>query len=296
MTPEVQTLPVQGEAAAADDRGASPQEPLRGAEPVVCARDASYRCGSYRSFEFATFDVYAGEVCALVSSAHAPVRDLLLAIAGLVAPTAGSLRVDGAEYARRTRSGLLGGMLRRVAPARVGLGVVSGVAEVDGSLTVEEAVACERALRLGRGARRGTGRSRASDAVLEGLAAFGLATHADQRVERLSAAACGRLSAALACAGAPRVAVVDLADPSCSGMAVGELEVMLRDLGDVARAHDMAIIVGMTEPAAARAATRALALDMDAAEALTACGIASNHRGGRPSTTAGGAFKEVDGR
>ena len=54
------------------------------AEGVVMARDASYVRRGYRSFEHADFEARAGRVTALLSVEAAPVRDILLTIAGVV--------------------------------------------------------------------------------------------------------------------------------------------------------------------------------------------------------------------
>ncbi len=222
------------------------------------ARDASYVRRGYRSFEHADFEARAGRVTALLSVEAAPVRDILLTIAGVVAPTAGSLRVCGCERAGRAR------LRAAFAPARgtrVGLGVVSGFAGQEPASTVGEALGRELAL---------AGAASDAAAVLDCLARFGLATHVDQRVERLAPAARLRLSAALALAGSPRVAVVDASDAFCQGLSASDGAAVLRDLAPVVRAADAALVVGTCDARVARAADAAYPLDMDAAEALGA--------------------------
>ena len=118
-------------------------------QPVVRAHDISYSKRSYRSFEFASFSVGAGEVLAVLSSSHAPARDLLLAIAGLVRPTSGTLVVAGTDLtAART---LPFGLGTRLSRTTAGLGVFEHVAPVQSVCTVEEAVAREMRLCNPRG-------------------------------------------------------------------------------------------------------------------------------------------------
>lgn len=114
----------------------------------------------------------------LLSTDHAPARDVLLAVAGLVRPTSGSLVVCGVELAGGAPASGLAALRRAFAPrerlprAQVGLGVFERVAEVSGAWTVEEAVAREARLRAHRGgaarvrdAADASGSSHAGDAV-----------------------------------------------------------------------------------------------------------------------------------
>lgn len=93
----------------------------------------------------------------LLSTEHAPARDVLLAVTGLVKPTSGSLVVCGVELAGGAPASGLAALRRAFAPrerlprAQVGLGVFERVAEVSGAWTVEEAVAREARLRAHRG-------------------------------------------------------------------------------------------------------------------------------------------------
>lgn len=224
------------------------------ADPVVVCRDATYAPrGGYRSFEFASFEAAPGAVTALLSADPACARDLGLAVAGLVRPTSGSLRVRGVELARARSRGA------RLPRGSVGIGFVTGAAEVDGTLTVEEAVARELAWRG------------AADAdVLVYLGEHGLATHADRRLDLLDARSRARLSGALALAAAPAVAVVDLGDPFVQGLSARDAELTVSAWRRVARARGCAVIACTPEPAAARAADAAVALDIPSAEALAA--------------------------
>ena len=274
----------------------------------------------------------------LLSTEHAPARDVLLAVTGLVKPTSGSLVVCGVELAGGAPASGLAALRRAFAPrerlprAQVGLGVFERVAEVSGAWTVEEAVAREARLRAHRGgaarvrdAAGANGSSRtgyaadlaagvaehtaafspecepAADAVgkrdakqspfgagprvsdvLPFLAALGLATASEQEIDRLSPAQRARFSAALALAGAPRVAVVDLTDPFVTGLSAADASMLVEDARSVAVRMGTAVLVATSEPACACAAEAfgcsACALDIPAAEALDAM-----RASGRPS-------------
>lgn len=316
--------------------------------PAIVAHDVSYRSGAYRSFEFSSFEVSPGEVCVLLSTEHASARDVLLAVAGLVRPTSGSLVVCGAELAGDAPASGLAALRRAFAPrerlsrAQVGLGVFERVAEVSGAWTVEEAVAREARLRAHRGGAarvRGAagtnGSSRAGDAadlaagvaesdaehaaacspecepaadatgkrdakqspfgagsrasdVLPFLAALGLATASEQEIVRLNPAQRARLSAALALAGAPRVAVIDLTDPFVTGLSAADASMLVEDVCSVAVRMGTAVLVAASDPACARAVEAfgcsTCALDIPAAEALDA--MRASGRPGEPVPTA----------
>lgn len=249
-------------------------------EVVVAAREASYAHGGYRSFEFVSFDAVRGRAMALVAQDGILARDLLLAIAGLVRPTSGSLAVLGVELADAVspagNDGVLGRMRRgfsslrreRLPRGSVGMGIISGLFEVAESLTVEDCMRQEFELRT-------RGNDDMSADVLDHLAIFGLATHADRPVCGLDADARSRLSAALACVGYPRIACIDLSDPFCRGFDVERGVLLARDLNDIARAHAMALMVGTYEPRLAAALDDACPLDMECADALSSCAAPS---------------------
>lgn len=217
------------------------------AQALIVANDACYRARGYRSFEFASFSAFPGEVVVLFGADRAQARDLALACAGLVRPTEGSLVVAGADIARGSR------------PPRgaAGAGVFCGLLDVDGVLTVEEVVRREAGLRRGP----------ASD-TLDYLAEFGLATHAEQGVDALGPAARARLSGALACSGGVRVAALDLNDPFCDGLSADDAAAAVSCLRRFAQSHAACVVVAAREVAAARAADFAVALDMASADAL----------------------------
>ncbi len=223
-------------------------------DALVVAHDASYCVRGYRSFEFASFSARAGEVLALFGTDRVAARDMALACAGLVRPTAGALSVAGVDVAGRAR----------LAAGIAGVGVFSGFVDADGSLIVEECVGHELRLRRAAGVD-----------VLEYLAEFGLATQAEQRVDMLAPAARAQLSAALACAGGVRIAALDLDDPFVDGLSTRDARLVVTLAQRYARAHRVCVVVATREPAVACAADAVVALDIPAAEAL-ACQTAAS--------------------
>ncbi len=225
-----------------------------GLSPIVVARDASYEAAGYRSFEFASFEVYPGDVAALVSVDTAASRDAALACAGLVHPTSGSLAVDGIELARRARRSLRVPSLSR---GFAGVGVFTGLFDVDVALTVEQTIARECAYRG----------DRATD-VIDYLAAFGLATHVDRTLAALDPAARVRLSSALACAGGVRLAALDLNDSFLDGASLADIREAMGLVRAYCAEHGACAVVATGEPDACDAFVRAYPLGIDAAERM----------------------------
>lgn len=236
--------------------------------PVISAHDASYVYRDYRSFEFMTFSAEAGTVHALLCSEHVPARDALLAIAGIVQPTSGSLVVCDTELAfpaqpsRRRLGGHRPSRGRaRLPHAAVGLGIFTGVAPVARHMTVEESVTHEAALR-GSGGRD----------VLTYLAELNLATMAEQWIDDLDALGVARLSAALALAGEPKAAVIDLTDEALTALPAAAAAELVCDVGVCARRMGCAAVVATSEVSCARAADAVTPLDIASAEQLAASG------------------------
>ncbi len=216
--------------------------------PLLTLNDASYVVSGYRSFEFVSFTVHVGEIAAAYALDRAPVRDVLLAAAGLVRLTRGSVTwgSDDARSLRRTSFSLY--------HAPVGMGVLSGVADLDEHLTVEEVLRHEESA---CGLRR-----MGEEATLRHLAAFGIATHADRPIEYLEPAARARLSATLAAVGTPTVSVVDLTDAFCCGLTALDAKALIADLCSFARAHKTCFLLGTCDADVYRAADVCVALDM----------------------------------
>lgn len=219
---------------------------------VVRAEDIAYARRGYRSFEHLTFTVAPGEVHVLVDAAARPARDALLAVAGRVAPTAGRLEVCGSALPRGAFR------VRRC----VGLGWFAGVNDCPPQQTVAEALSHELALR---------GRAVPYEQVLDILAAWMLATHADRAVDELDPDACARLGAACAAAPCPQLAVVPALEgavpPACSVALVRLMRAWAERTGT-------AFLAATAVPAAARAADAWTPVSIEAAELMEADGRA----------------------
>lgn len=227
----------------------------REAAPLVVARDAAYAPRGRTSFEFVTFEAAPGEVCALVGDSSTACRDLTLAVAGLVAPTAGSLVVDGVELAAPRRLGRA-----RLPRLVAGVGVYQGVLDIDMNATVEACLRREWSLRVHA--------VPSQDEVLDHLASCGLATLVDQRVKALDAAQRARLSGALACAGGVKVASFDMGDPFVGQLAAADACALMRDMRRWAALTGACFVVAVRDAHVARAADNSVPLDMASAEAL----------------------------
>lgn len=248
--------------------------------PVIVAHDATYGARGYRSFEFASFVGREGEVVALLSSDRAPARDLALACAGFVRPTAGSLSVGGIELARPSGARHRISRGPRLPRGYAGVGVFSGLFDIDRELTVEEAVVRELRLRAER--------TRCiAEPPLEYLAMHHLATHADQRVSQLAPLYRARVSAALACAGGVKVAAIDLGDAFVEGLSADDACAVVDGVRSVAGDRGVCVVVATQELRAALSADSRCALDIASKEGLER--TASLHEGAQ-------AKKEGDAR
>lgn len=265
-------------AASAPEQGLPAPErtaPTSAAGLRVVARDASYSVRGYASFEYVSFCAFPAQVTLLVATSPAAARDMILAIAGAVRPTAGSLRVGEDELALTVGSPFWCRRCARLAPGTVGLGYMSDLAEVEWGKTVEEAVSGERALWAPAGTRRDAmplsaeKPSLPDDDVLEYLARHRLATQANQTVARLDPVSRVRLSAALAFAACPAVVALDLTDRFFLGVSASQVCGFLGELKEQARVSGSTVCVAVADASLASAAHAAFGLDAVAREELS---------------------------
>lgn len=234
-----------------------------GGASVVEARDLCIARGGVRTCEFATFDAYPGEVVALAAAEVPPVRDALLAVAGLIAPAEGSLSVAGIELAARPARGPM--RLRpRLPRGTVGVGVIAGVCDAVSTETVEDALVRE----FSYWGRPAVAPAEDGEGVVDYLGRFELAGDIGRSVGSLDPARCARLSAALAFVCRPVAAVVDLTDTFVRGLSAEDAAAFVQLLARIAGAEGAAVLVGTTDVALAQRAGRAFALDIDTAELL----------------------------
>ncbi|WP_051799456.1 ATP-binding cassette domain-containing protein [Catenuloplanes japonicus] len=184
--------------------------------PVVEARGLGVRHRKEWIFKDIDFEADEGELVALTGPAGSGRTSLLLALAGRLRTSAGTVRCDG--------------------PAALGL--VAGVHEPEPALTVAENLR-ERRLLLGRRARPG--------ATVE--PPFGL--RPDARVARLTPYPRQLLGLALALLGGPRLIVVDDVD---QGLDTSERAALWEVLAQVA-AEGPAVVASCRESASTRVFT-----------------------------------------
>lgn len=230
---------------------------------VVEARDLCIVRGGVRTCEFATFDAWAGEVVALAASEVAPVRDALLAVAGLIVPAEGSLSVAGTELAAHSARGPLH-LRPRLPRGTVGVGVVGGVCDAVPTETVEDALVRE----FSYWGRPAVAAEEGGEGVVDYLGRFELAGDIGRLVGSLDPARCARLSAALAFVCRPAAAVVDLTDAFMRGLSADDAAAFMHLLARIAGTESEAVLVGTTDASLAQRADRAFALDIDTAEFL----------------------------
>lgn len=215
---------------------------------LLKAEQISYARPGYRSFDHLSFTVAAGTVRALLDTGSGGARDVLLAVAGRVRPTAGALTVLGQELPRGAAR------VRRL----VGMGLFPGVNDFPSSQTVGEALSHELALR---------GRDLSYGEQLEHLARWQLATHVDRAVGSLEPYERARLGAACAAVGEVPLAVV----PAIEGAVPPAQEVaFVRLMRANAARTGTAFLTATASPRAARAADALTPATIEAEELLAA--------------------------
>lgn len=172
---------------------------------VLVVRDLRVAFGTSTVLDGVDLDVRDGELLAIVGANGAGKSTLLGALSGLVAPSSGTVVLDGVE---------MGG----ADPAKAtGLGLVHapGGRQLFGSLTVE------RSLRAAGWARRHDGLDAAIDAVLARFPALAARRHV--AASELSGGEAQLLNLAQALVGRPRIALLDELTSGLSPRAAGEV-------------------------------------------------------------------------
>lgn len=161
------------------------EEAWPGASPAVEVVDLRRRYGGFEAVGGISFEVFAGEVLALLGVNGAGKTSALEVLEGLAPPDGGTVRILGRDPRRDRRT------------VRRHLGVLLQHSGLPGDLTVRETVQTwARTLTDPR-------------AVEEALAQVGLTSRADVRVRSLSGGERRRLDLTLALLGRPRVVVLD---------------------------------------------------------------------------------------
>jgi cobalamin transport system ATP-binding protein len=164
-------------------------------DPLVDVRDVSFSYGGAPALEGVSFRATAGEFVGLLGPNGAGKSTLVRLVAGLLAPSSGTIRLAGLDPRRAPR--------RQVARA---CALVPQEPRVGWPFTVREAVMMGRAPRQGLLARS----SRFDDGAVDGaLRACDLLHLADRRLDALSGGERRRVFFARALAQEPRVLLLD---------------------------------------------------------------------------------------
>ena len=177
----------------------------------IDVRRLELRTGRGRVFGPVSVRTMAGTVTAFTGPSGCGKTALLLTLAGRMHATGGTGHVCGLDLAREGR----------VLRGRVGLGIISGVNDLEDPLTPEQHLA-EQRLVLGRRAKR-------SADVLEQV---GLDELARVKARDLDAEQRVRLGIALALASAPDAIVVDDLDRDLDSEQIARIGSLLRSLAD----------------------------------------------------------------
>ncbi|MEU2756905.1 ABC transporter ATP-binding protein [Streptomyces albidoflavus] len=194
--------------------------------PVLRARDVDVRYGAQLAVQGANLTLMPGEVVAVTGSSGSGKSSLLHCLAGVVAPSAGSVSFEGREY------GALGDE-ELSALRRERFGYVFQHGELLPELTVEENAALP--LRLA-GQRKGPAH-RAATPVLERL---GIGEFVERRVSQLSGGQAQRVAVARALVHQPAVVFAD--EPTGALDSVNAASV-LDEFLTLARDHGAAVLL-----------------------------------------------------
>jgi branched-chain amino acid transport system ATP-binding protein len=185
---------------------------------VLVVESLTKRFGGFTAVNALSFELREGEILGLIGPNGSGKSTTFNVVAGLYAPTAGSVRLDGQE---------IGGL----APARVsrmGLARTFQIPRPFRKLSILE----NAVLAAYYGASEPVTRSEAEKRALDALELIGLPRDPDARVDGLGAAGLKKLEMARALATRPRLL---LADESLGGLDEGEMEQaaqMLRRIRD----------------------------------------------------------------
>ena len=163
-----------------------------------------------------SFDVAAGQFCAVTGPSGSGKSTLLNLVGLLDRPTAGSIALDGQEVATASAD--------RCAEIRNrALGFVFQAFHLLPRLTAWENVALPLLY-------RGVPRERRRPLALAMLETVGLADRADHRPSQMSGGQCQRVAVARALIGEPRLILADEPTGSLDSVTAGEIMELLRDL------------------------------------------------------------------
>lgn len=194
-------------------------------QPYMAARGLELKTLAGYAYKGVDLEASRGELVAVRGRNGSGKTALLLTLAGRMKPTGGTLTVGGFELPRQ----------RAKAERRVGLGIFSGLNELQESLTAAYAVGAEFEL---------FGRKPQRERVLAYLRAWGVGDIADVRVKDITAEKMAQLGVALAFVGEPEAVVVDDIEDQ---LTMSQSEGLMDLLRQAAREQHAAIVVGVVE-------------------------------------------------
>lgn len=210
---------------------------------MIDARDLHLRFGETSALSGVDLSIQAREVVALVGASGSGKSSLLYCLSGLLAPTRGTVAVDGQELTSMSREGL-------AEFRRTRLGFVFQFSELVPELTLRENVAFPLEL---VGTRRAVVRRRTDDL----LEALGIADRADVRPAKVSGGQAQRAAVARAIAHRPAVL---LADEPTGALDTANAEAVLGLMLDLARDHGTTVVLVTHDDKVAAAAQRSVVL------------------------------------
>ncbi|GAA4707599.1 ABC transporter ATP-binding protein [Phytohabitans rumicis] len=183
-------------------------------DPVLAGRGLSKRYGDLLVLDRVDFAVARGDAVGIVGPNGAGKTTLLSVLAGAVAPSAGTVHIDGQDVTR----------LRPELRCRRGVGRAFQIPRPFGGMTVLENVLV--------GAAYGAGLSRAAayERSVEVLDRCGLVEHANRRADSLGLLHRKRLELARSLATDPRVLLLDEIGAGLTDAEAAELVTTIREL------------------------------------------------------------------
>ena len=193
--------------------------------PYISARGLGLKTYAGYAYREVDVDVHKGELVAVRGRNGSGKTALLLTLAGRMKQTEGTLNMGEFELPRQ----------RSKAERHVGLGLFSGLNDLQDSLTAAYALGAEFEL-YGRKPRR--------EAVTDYLRQWQLGDVANVRVKDLTSQKLAQLGIALAFVGEPDAVVVDDVE---SQLTMSQSEALVDLLLDAARTRNVAVVVGVVE-------------------------------------------------
>jgi branched-chain amino acid transport system ATP-binding protein len=201
------------------------------AAPLLSTRGLSRSFGGLKAVDGVDFDLAPGEIRAVIGPNGAGKTTFVSLVSGRIAPTAGTIRFDGADITRMPAH-------RRV---RAGIAYTFQITSIYPALSVADNVALA--------AQRGAGGAALAGAVAEALARVGLSGRAGELAGNLAYGHQRLLEVAMGLALKPRLLILD--EPT-QGLSDAEIEGFVALVREIAAGatimlieHNMAVVMAL---------------------------------------------------